>query len=164
MMRTTNTTEHRRHPATSSGRDVGLRYRYLLGTILLTFLIIIAVPSQTFGAPLRVFVLGGLLQITLRMRRRTGRLGRPAWVLTAALLAATVVASAQVFSVIAQDSAIVLVASSILVLAATLSAAAAVDSSVMRGVLSVYLRSRCCSPRSLSWVPPSRSTICTACR
>jgi ion channel len=121
----------------------GLRYRYLLGTILLSFLIIIAIPAQFIGAPLRVVVLGGLLQMTLRMRRRAGSWARPAWILSAILLVATVIAaltgSAKVLGVIAESSTVVLVGAAIGVLATTLQASKVVDGSVVRGVLSVYL-------------------------
>jgi hypothetical protein len=127
----------------AQAREVGLRYQYLLGTILLAFLIIIAVPTQTLAAPLRILVLGGLLQMTLRLRRRNGRFSGPAWVLAAILLGGTVVASVfapqKVFAVIGESSTIVLVATSIFVLATTLAAAKVVNTSVVRGVLSVYL-------------------------
>jgi Ion channel len=127
----------------STSREVGLRYRYLLGTILLVFLIIIAVPSQTLTAPLRVLVLAGLLQMTIRMRRRSGRLARPAWVVSAILLVVTLVAvvtaSPKVVTAIAQASTVLLVAASIFVLGNTLMATSVVDGSVVRGVLSVYL-------------------------
>jgi hypothetical protein len=129
-------------PSPEHPPDIGLRYRYLLGTILLAFLIVIAIP-QFVGAPLRIVVLAGLLQMTLRMRRRSGSWARPAWILSAILLAATLVAaltaSAKVLTIIAQGSSILLVGAAIFVLATTLQASKVVDGSVVRGVLSVYL-------------------------
>jgi hypothetical protein len=126
-----------------SPQAIGLRYRYLLGTILLVFLLIIAIPADFVGAPLRIVVLAGLLQMTLRMRRRSGKFARPAAILSALLLIATALAalfgSPKVLAVIAQSATVLLVAAAIAVLADTLRQSKVVNGSVVRGVLSVYL-------------------------
>jgi hypothetical protein len=118
-------------------------YRHLLGTILLSFLIIIAVPTQYVSAPLRVAVVAALLQMTLRLRRRPGRLARPAWILSGTLFVTTVVAAVvapgKVLAAISQASMILLVLGAVTVLASTLRESKIVDTSVVRGVLSVYL-------------------------
>ena len=118
-------------------------YRYLLGTIMLSFLIIILIPSQLVGGPLRIAILGWLLQLALHTRRRAGRLTWPARILAGALLVATIVAaatgSARILAAITQAATIVLVAASIAVLSNTLMASKVVDGSVVRGVLSIYL-------------------------
>ena len=120
-----------------------LTFRYLLAGILLTFIVAIAIPEPSIGAPLRVALLGGLLLAAIRTRRRAGRLGTPAFVVTFALFAATLFASlfgtATALTVISQSATVVLTVAAIAILIQTLLGLGVVNGSAVNGVLCIYL-------------------------
>jgi hypothetical protein len=118
-------------------------YRRLLAGTLVLYLLIIVVPLRDVTTPLRVAVLGILLLMTVRARRRGGRLFRPALALVIVLVLATVVAviagSNTVWTCVGQASTVILVVGSILILGQTIIASGVVDGHTVRGVLCIYL-------------------------
>jgi len=118
-------------------------YRYLLAGTLLLYLLIIVAPFRNVTTPLRVAVLGVLLLMTVRARRRGGRLFRPALVMVIVLVLTTVVAvivgSTTVWTCVGQASTAILVVGSILILGQTIIASGVVDGHTVRGVLCIYL-------------------------
>lgn len=118
-------------------------YRYLLAGTLLLYLLIIVAPFRDVQTPLRVAVLGVLLLLTVRTRRRGRHLFVPAALLSAALVIATVVAvvvgSTTVLICVGQASTVVLVVASILVLGQAIIASGVIDGQAVVGVLCIYL-------------------------
>lgn len=118
-------------------------YRYLLGGTLLLYLLIIVVPFRDVTTPIRVAVLGVLLLLTVRTRRRGRHLFVSAAVLSGALVIATVVAvvigSTTVLICVGQASTAVLVVASIFILGQTIIASGVIDSKAVSGVLCIYL-------------------------
>ena len=60
-------------------------FRYLLGGILITYVLVIAVPGELIAAPVRVALLGGVLLLSVRARRKAGALALPALILSISL-------------------------------------------------------------------------------
>ena len=120
-----------------------ITYRYLLAGTLLLYLLIIVAPFRDVTTPIRVAVLGILLLLTVRTRRRGRRVFVSAAVLSGALVVATVVAvvvgSTTVLICIGQASTVVLVVASILILGQTIVASGVVDGKAVGGVLCIYL-------------------------
>lgn len=120
-----------------------LGYEHLLGGVVLLYLLIIVVPVQQVGGPLRVAVLGTLLLAAVRTRRRAGKWARPAALLAVGAVLATVIAvivgSETAVTCVSQASTVGLVVVTIVVLAQTLLAAGAIDGPAVRGVLCIYL-------------------------
>lgn len=118
-------------------------YRYLLAGTLLLYLLIIVAPFRDVTTPLRVAVLGILLLLTVRTRRRGRHLFMSAAILSGALVIATVVAvvvgSTTVLICVGQASTVVLVLASIFILGQTIIAARVVDGHTVGGVLCIYL-------------------------
>jgi hypothetical protein len=118
-------------------------FRYLLGGIMLAYVLAIAVPIQSIGSPLRIAVLGGLLAAAVRTRRRAGRLALPVRVLVVVLFVATLLAglfgSDTALTVTAQVATILLTVAAITVLVHTLVGLGVVDGSAVNGVLCIYL-------------------------
>jgi hypothetical protein len=118
-------------------------YQHILGGVLLLYLLIIVVPIQQVGGPLRVAVLGALLLATVRTRRRAGNWATPSLLLAVGAVLATLIAlivgSATVLTCVSQASTAVLVVVMIVVLAQTLLAAGVIDGPAVRGVLCIYL-------------------------
>jgi Ion channel len=118
-----------------------LTYRYLLGTMLVYLLIIVA-PFRDVTTPLRVEVLGVLMLLAVRTRRGS-RWFVPLVVLVVLLVVATIVAvvigSTTVLTCVGQASTVVLVVGSILFLGRTIIASGVVDGQTVRGVLCIYL-------------------------
>jgi hypothetical protein len=118
-------------------------YRYVLGGIFLLYLLIILAPFRDVTTPIRVAVLGVLLLLTVRTRRRGRHLLVAAAVLSGSLVIATVVAvvigSTTVLICVGQASTVVLVVASILVLGQTVIASGVVDGKAVVGVLCIYL-------------------------
>jgi hypothetical protein len=121
----------------------GLGYRHMLVVILVTYILIIGIPSPALSGPIRLGALGLLLVIALRARRRSGRWTWYALVLTGLLVAVTVAAAIsgneRALSVIASGSTVVLVVVVTAVTAQTLMARGVIDGPAVRGVLCVYL-------------------------
>jgi Ion channel len=120
-----------------------LGYQHLLGGVVLLYLLIIVVPIQQVGGPLRVAVLGALLLAAVRTRRRAGIWATPALLLALGAVLATLIAlivgSETVLICVSQASTVVLVVVTIVVLAQTLLAAGVIDGPAVRGVLCIYL-------------------------
>jgi hypothetical protein len=120
-----------------------LGYQHLLGGVVLLYLLIIVVPIQQVGGPLRIAVLGALLLATVRTRRRAGKWATPALLLAVGAVLATLIAltvgSATVLTCVSQASTVVLVVVTIVVLAQTLLGAGVIDGPAVRGVLCIYL-------------------------
>jgi Ion channel len=120
-----------------------LGYRDLLIGIVVLYLLIIVVPVQQTGGPLRVAVLGVLLLMAVRTGRKAGALKWPALVLALAMTLATAIAvplaSPTVLICIAQVATAVLVLITIVVLVRTLLATGVIDGPAVLGVLCIYL-------------------------
>ncbi len=118
-------------------------YRYLLAGTLLLYLLIIVVPFRDVTTAIRVAVLGVLLLLTVRTRRRGRHLFVPAAMLSGALVIATVVAvvigSTTVLVCVGQASTAVLVVASIFILGQTIIASGVIDGRTVTGVLCIYL-------------------------
>ena len=120
-----------------------LTYRYVLGGTLLLYLLIILAPFRDVTTPVRVAVLGVLLLLTVRTRRRGRHVFVAAAVLSGSLVVATIVAvvigSTTVLICVGQASTVVLVLASIFVLGQTIIASGVVDGKAVGGVLCIYL-------------------------
>ncbi len=120
-----------------------LTYRYVLGGTLLLYLLIILAPFRDVTSPIRVAVLGVLLLLTVRTRRRGRHVFVAAAVLSGSLVIATVVAvvigSTTVLICVGQASTVVLVLASIFVLGQTIIASGVIDGKAVVGVLCIYL-------------------------
>jgi len=120
-----------------------LGYQYLLLGVLGLYLLIIVVPVQQVGGPLRVAVLGVLLLMAIRTGRRAGTLATPSLVLVVLAIVATLIAviagNKTVLACVSQAATLVLVAATMVVLARTLLAAGVIDGPAVRGVLCIYL-------------------------
>jgi Ion channel len=118
-------------------------YRYLLAGTLLLYLLIIVAPFRDVQTPVRVAVLGILLLLAVRTRRRGRHLFVPAAVLSVALVITTVVAvvvgSTTVLICVGQAATAVLVVASIFILGQTIIASGVVDGQAVGGVLCIYL-------------------------
>lgn len=118
-------------------------FRFLLGGILITYVLAIAVPGELISAPVRVAVLGGVLLLSVRSRRKAGALGLPALILAVSLFVTTLItaafASGQTLAIVADCATILLVGAAMTVLATTLLRLATVDQTTVIGVLCIYL-------------------------
>jgi hypothetical protein len=118
-------------------------YQYVLLGVLVLYLLIIVVPIQQVGGPLRVAVLGVLLLMAIRTGRRAGALAMPSLVLVVLVVVATVIAvitgNKTVLACVSQAATMVLVVATMVVLARTLLAAGVIDGPAVRGVLCIYL-------------------------
>jgi voltage-gated potassium channel Kch len=119
-----------------------LRYRYLLATILLSYVVVIALPLRLLG-PARVAILGALLVMVVHLRHRPGSWTRPALVMSVVLLVATVVSAVlgdrTVLTCVSQASTALLVVLSVVVLVESVIAGGTVDGNAVQGVLCIYL-------------------------
>src|SRR5215467_11838672 len=120
-----------------------LGYRYLLIGILALYLLIIIVPVQQTGGPLRVALLGVLLLVAVRTGRLAGALEWPALVIAIVATAATVIVAplgnATLLICVAQVATGVLVLITVVVLVRTLLAGGVIDGPAVLGVLCIYL-------------------------
>jgi hypothetical protein len=123
--------------------SVVLGFRHLLGGILVTYVLAIALSGQLIGAPARVAVIGGVLLLAVRSRRKAGELGLPALILATVLfvatLAAAVFTTGKTLTIVAESATIVLVAAAMTVLASTLLRLGEVNRTTVDGVLCIYL-------------------------
>jgi hypothetical protein len=120
-----------------------LGYHRLLLGVLLLYLLIIVVPVQQVGGPVRVAVLGVLLLMTVRTGRRAGELATPSLAVAVLAVVATLIVAiagnTTVLTCVSQAATVVLVVTMIVVLARTLLAAGVIDGPAVRGVLCIYL-------------------------
>ena len=120
-----------------------LTYRYVLAGTLLLYLLIILAPFRDVTAPVRIAVLGILLLLTVRTRRRGRHVFVAAAMLSGSLVIATIVAviigSTTVLICVGQASTVILVLASIFLLGQTIIASGVVDGKAVGGVLCIYL-------------------------
>lgn len=120
-----------------------LGYRYMLGVILVLYIMIITITPPFVEGLLRVAVLGILLSVAIRTRREAGKLGLPAALLAVFLILVTIVAdltgSQTVATCAASGSTALLVTLVILIIGQSVLTAGTIDSPAVRGVLCVYL-------------------------
>jgi hypothetical protein len=120
-----------------------LEYQYLLGGIVVLYVLVIAIPLRTVVAPLRVVVLGALLMLALRLLREAGRSMILAFGVVIGLVIATVVAvifgSTTVVICVGQAATVIIVLAVIVTLIRALAVAGVVNGATVRGVLCIYL-------------------------
>lgn len=120
-----------------------LGYHNVLVGVLVIYLLIIVVPVQQVGGPVRVAVLGLLLLAAVRTGRAADRWAMPSLVIVAltvaATLAAAIAGNTTVVTCVSQASTAVLAVAAIVVLAQTLVAAGVIDGRAIGGLLCIYL-------------------------
>jgi hypothetical protein len=115
----------------------------MLVIIVVSYFLIIAIPASVIGGPVRVAMLGLLLVVAVRTRRRSGRWLRPAVTLAVLLVTATIIAanegSEAALSAISSAAAAILVVVVIILITKSLMASGVVDGTAVRAVLCIYL-------------------------
>jgi len=119
-----------------------LRHGYVLGAIMMLYVLVIALPVALFGA-LKIAILLGMLTLIVHDGRRDDRFGRPIRIIALAFLIATFVVTftgpTNLKLLVSQFSTVILVTASIWLLGRNVLQRAVVDLSVISGVLSIYL-------------------------
>jgi len=119
-------------------------YRYPVPLILAVYLVIIAVPDQAFAAPLTVAVLGGLIVVAQQSQPGARLPNRMAWITAASFLVvvgliAVITGRSTALNVVTHAATAMMCVYALVILVRAARSASAVDSTVISGVLSVYL-------------------------